>query len=169
MSILDYRLEALAANHNRKDFACNEPELDEYLRQFARQHAKSNISRTYVAAAGSRILGYYSISMGAIQRDNLPPSRQARLPNFPLPIARLARLAVDRRVQRQRLGEILLMDALYRCYQLSQQIGMMGVVVDAKHERAKHFYQRYEFEEFPDHPLTLWLPIQVIEGLMEEC
>lgn len=53
---------------------------------------------------------------GAIQRDNLPPSRQARLPNFPLPVARLARLAVDHQFQGQQLGETLLMDALYRCY-----------------------------------------------------
>jgi len=91
------------------------------------------------------------------------------LPNFPLPIARLARLAVDHRVQGQRLGETLLMDALYRCYRLSEQIGMIGVVVDAKHERAKRFYQRYEFEEFPDHPLTLWLPVQAIKELVEEA
>lgn len=169
MSTLNYRIEPLAAIHNRTDFDCKEPELDEYLRRFARQHAKSNISRTYVAAADARILGYYSISMGAIQRDNLPPSRQARLPNFPLPVARLARLAVDHQFQGQQLGETLLMDALYRCYRLSEQIGMIGVVVDAKHERAKHFYQCYEFEEFPDHPLTLWLSIQAIKGLVEEA
>ena len=158
-------IETLAPHHDRRAFCCGDPDLDDYLRRFARQHAKAKISRTYVAADGKRILGFYSLAMSAIRKDRLPVRHQGRFPNFPLPIARLARLTVDHRHQRQGLGELLLADALHRCLLLSEQIGMIGVVVDAKHRKARSWYERYEFERFPDSPLTLWLPASAIAGL----
>lgn len=159
------RIEGLAPTHNRREFSCGVAALDEYLRRFARQHADSNVSRTYIAADGASILGFYSLAMSAIRRDNLPPKHVTRFPNFPLPVARLARLAVDVRHQRQGLGELLLADALQRCLRLSEEIGMIGVVVDAKDEKARGWYERYEFERFPDSPSTLWLPTAAIAGL----
>ena len=158
-------IEALTANHNRRDFSCGAEALDVYLQRFARQHADANVSRTYVAADGTAILGFYSLAMSAIRRDNLPAKHLSRFPNFPLPVARLARLAVDARHQRQGLGELLLADALHRCLRLSEEIGMIGVVVDAKDEKARGWYERYEFERFPDSPLTLWLPTAAIAKL----
>ena len=80
--------------------------------------------------------------MSAIRKENLPAKQLSRFPNFPLPVARLARLAVDTRLQRQGLGELLLADALQRCLRLSEEIGMIGVVVDAKNNpttKAWHF------------------------------
>ncbi|MEY6433300.1 GNAT family N-acetyltransferase [Thioalkalicoccus limnaeus] len=159
------RIEPLAAHHKRRVFACGEVELDIYLRRFARQHATANLSRTYVAAEGSAIRGFYSLAMAAILEDQLPPAYAERFPRFPLPVARLARLAVDVRHQGQGLGELLLMDALQRCARLAEEIGMIGVIVDAKHERARGWYERYEFERLPDAPLTLWLPTGVIARL----
>jgi len=155
----------LSTQHDRRSFSCGEPTLDDYLQRYARQHAKAGISRTYVAVNGKEILGFYSLSMAAIRKDKLPVKYQARFPGFPLPVARLARLAVDCRYQRRSLGELLLTDALRRCLALSEQIGMIGVIVDAKHERAQAWYERYEFEHFPDKPLTLWLPTTAISRL----
>jgi GNAT superfamily N-acetyltransferase len=159
------RLEPLSAHHDRRAFSCGEDDLDQYLRRFARQHAAANLSRTYVAAEGSTVLGFYSLAMAAILKDQLPAAHAARFPRFPLPVARLARLAVDQLHQKQGLGERLLMDALQRCARLAEEIGMVGVIVDAKHERARGWYERYEFERFPDAPLTLWLPTGVITRL----
>ena len=88
-----------------------------------------------------------------------------RFPNFPLLVARLARLAVAINHQRKGLGELLLADALQRCLRLSVEIGMIGVIVDAKTEKARGWYGRYEFERLPDSPLTLWLPTAAIEKL----
>jgi GNAT superfamily N-acetyltransferase len=158
-------IEALDTRHDRRSFSCGDSELDGYLKRFARQHAAAKVSRTYVAANGATILGYYSLAMSAIRKDQLPDAYQSRFPNYPLPVARLARLAVDQRFQRQGLGELLLADALSRCLRLSEEIGMVGVVVDAKHERARRYYERFEFERFPDSPLTLWLPTAVIARL----
>lgn len=161
-------IEPLATEHDRRNFSCGVDALDEYLRRFARQHAASNVSRTYVAARGTReaeIHGFYTLTMSAIRKDNLPAKYLGRFPNFPLPVARLARLAVAVRHQRQGLGELLLADAMQRCLRLSVEIGMIGVIVDAKDERARDWYERYEFEQLPDSPLTLWLPTAAIERL----
>ena len=158
-------IEALDTRHDRRRFSCGDSELGGYLQRFARQHAAAKISRTYVAANGATILGFYSLAMSAIRKDLLPAVYQSRYHNYPLPVARLARLAVDRRYQRQGLCELLLANALSRCLRLSDEIGMVGVVVDAKHERARRYYERFEFERFPDSPLTLWLPTAAIAQL----
>ncbi len=158
-------IEPLASHHDRRTFSCGVEALDLYLRRFARQHSDANISRTYVAVNGSTVRGFYSLAMSGIRRNNLPEKYQTRFPNFPLPVARLARLAVDLSHQRHGLGELLLSDALQRCLQISASIGMLGVIVDAKDEKARTWYERYEFERLPDTPLTLWLPTKAMSRL----
>jgi GNAT superfamily N-acetyltransferase len=158
-------IEPLAKKHDRRAFSCGVGALDEYLLRFARQHADAKLSRTYVAADGVAIRGFYSLAMSGIRKENLPAKHVSRFPNFPLPVARLARLAVDLRHQRQGLGELLLADALQRCLRLSAEIGMIGVIVNAKDEGARGWYERYEFERLPDSPLTLWLPTAAIARL----
>lgn len=165
ISVQSARIEALGSSHDRRRFACGAKALDEYLQRFARQHANTNISRTYVAADGTTVLGFYSLAMSAIRKENLPAKHAIKFPGFPLPVARLARLAVDARYQRQGLGELLLADALQRCLRLSGEIGMIGVIADAKDERAREWYARYEFDRLPDSPLTLWLPTAAIARL----
>jgi len=164
-SIPSISIEALASTHDRRTFSCGVEALDEYLRRFARQHADANVSRTYVAAEGLTVRGFYSLAMSAIRKENLPAKHLNRFPNFPLPVARLARLAVEMRHQKQGLGELLLADALQRCLRLSVEIGMIGVIVDAKDDHARGWYERYEFERLPDSPLTLWLPTTAIARL----
>ncbi len=128
------------------------------------------MTRTFVAvdtAAAGGILGYYSLAVGAIDRASLPPEAARRFPNFPLPIARLARLAVDRANQGKGLGDDLLVDALFRCLRIADEVGIAAVVIDAKHEKAKAFYARYQFDALPDLPLTLWLPMPALRKLFE--
>jgi GNAT superfamily N-acetyltransferase len=158
-------IQPLSAEHGRRSFTCGVDALDDYLRRFARQHAAANISRTFVATDGVEIYGFYSLTMSAIRKANLPAKYANRFPNFPLPVACLARLAVASRHQRQGLGELLLADALQRCLRLSTEIGMIGVIVDAKDEKDRGWYERYEFERLPDSPLTLCLPVSAIERL----
>jgi len=165
ISVSSVHIEPLASHHDRRTFSCGVAALDEYLRRFARQHADANVSRTYVAVEGAAVRGFYSLAMSGIRKENLPAKHLHRFPNFPLPVARLARLAVDTRHQRQGLGDLLLGDALQRCLRLSGEIGMVGVIVDAKDEHARGWYERYEFERLPDSPLTLWLPTAAIARL----
>lgn len=155
-------IEVLDSHHDRRQFSCGDRELDDYLKRFARQHASTRISRTYVAVKGTTILGFYSLAMAAIRKDHLPALHRTKFPSFPLPVARLARLAVDLKFQRQGIGELLLANALTRCLHLSNEIGMVGVIVDAKNETAKKFYERFEFDPLTDSPLRLWLPISAL-------
>jgi len=164
-SVFSGSIEPLAPGHDRRNFSCGVDALDVYLRRFARQHAEANISRTYVAADGAEISGFYSLAMSGIRKENLPAKYLGRFPNFPLPVARLARLAVALIHLRQGLGDLLLADALQRCLRLSAEIGMIGVIVDAKDEQARRWYERYEFERLADSQLTLWLSTAAIEKL----
>lgn len=169
---VEWRIEPLDRTHDRAPFDCGEPALNEWLRRFARQSQESGLARTYVAVnsdeSPGRVLGFYSLAAGAIDKANLPPGAAKRLPNFPIPVIRLARLAVDRSEQGKGLGEDLMMDALHRCWRASEELGIVAVLVDAKHEQAKRFYARYEFEVLPDKPLTLWLPIRALARLFKD-
>lgn len=165
MSAFNGRIESLHNSHDRRRFDCGNSALNDYLRRYARQHADANISRTYVACEEQRICGYYSLAMAAIKKQQLPSQYHKRFADYPVPMARLARLAVDVGYQGQGIGKLLLLDALYRCLELSRNIGMAGVIVDAKHEQAQAFYQNFEFETFPDSALTLWLPTGAIQTL----
>jgi GNAT superfamily N-acetyltransferase len=166
----DWRIEPLQRYHNRARFSCGEPALDEYLAHFARQNHESGVARTLVAvndAEPQRVLGYYSLAVGAIDKAHLPSAASRRFPNFPLPIARLARLAVSRSEQGKGLGKDLLLDALSRCLRVAEDVGVVAVIVDAKHEQARAFYSRYEFVSLPDQPLTLWLLLPALRRLLK--
>lgn len=164
----DWRIEPLKQEHERGRFDCGEAALDEYLRRYARQNQDSGIARTFVAAGAAepkRVIGYYSVAAGAIDRANLPVQAAKRFPGFPIPVARIGRLAVDRAMQGQGLGEDLMMDALRRTLRVAAEVGIVAVLIDAKHERARRFYARYEFEALPDQPLALWLPMAAVRRL----
>lgn len=156
---------ALNSKHIKTAFDCGEAALNNYLQQFASQHAKSKVSKTFVATSldeSEKVIGFYTLSAGSIAFNHLPDELQKKLPRYPIPVARIGRLAIDKSVQKQGLGKHLLMDALYRCARLTEEIGITGVVVDAKHEKAKLFYQQYGFTELSNLPLTLFTPIQTI-------
>lgn len=162
-----WKISLLNNFHNREIFDCDDIALNDYLKYQANQHMKSNISQTYVAssiATGNRILGYYSICVGSVEYCSLPNNIQKKLPKYPIPIARIARLAVDIGSQKTGLGRYLLMNALERFKDISQIIGIFAVVVDAKHEKAKNFYCKHGFIELPSSPLTLLLPLKNINA-----
>ena len=153
-------------SHNRADFDCGEIALNEYLKKFASQNAAQDLSRTFVMLSSAtdtkQILGYYTLTVGQIDFENLPTDLTKRIPRYPIPIARLARLAVEKDLQGKHLGQILLMDALRRCAKVSQETGIFGIVVDAKHEKAKKFYQKYGFIEINNQPLTLFIRMSTV-------
>jgi GNAT superfamily N-acetyltransferase len=97
----------------------------------------------------SQPTGCYSLTVSGIDKANLPQAAIKRFPNYPIPVVRLAHLAVDYGAQGCGLGKDLLMDALTRCLRAAREIGIATVLIDTKHDRAKRFYARYEFESLP--------------------
>ncbi len=148
--------------HDRVGFDCGEPSLNHYLHDLAAQHQRNGIATTHVLFeddAPSRILGYYTLAAAQLHLHALQPIDQHRLPRYPVPAARLARLVVARHEQGQGLGESLLQDAVKRCLALRGELGVRLLVVDALGARAAAFYRLHGFRETAEQALTLYLPL----------
>jgi GNAT superfamily N-acetyltransferase len=163
----DWLVEELGADHDRSAFSCGHDSLDDFLKKFASQNQKTGVSNTYVAvrAGEPRVHGYYSISAGAVQFAEIPEELRKRLPKYPVPVAHLGRLAVDAATQGQRLGELLLMDALAKIVGAADSIGIHAVEVVAIDENAKRFYLKYGFTALLDDPHHLYISIKMLRKL----
>lgn len=156
--------------HNRKAFDCGVEELNIFLKQHANQNQTKNISKTYVAVVAvsaddrKKIYGYYTLSAGHIQGDQLSENIKAKLPKYPIPVGRIARLAVDNEYKSQGVGSFLLHDALINVLNIADKMGVFAVVVDAKNENSKLFYKKYGFTELQESELTLFLTIDTIKS-----
>jgi len=154
-------IQPLTGRHDRNAFESVSEPLDAWLRHTARQHQRRGISKTFVAVSDeepTRILGFYALTACEILTDELPEDLAKKLPRK-TPGIRLGRLAVDRTVQGQGLGEHLLMDAIERARLVFEHIGVHALFVDAKDERAAAFYGKYGFRPLPGDPLRLVLPL----------
>lgn len=152
--------------HDRKAFRCGEPSLDDYLRRLAGQHQRDGIATTHVlieSSAPGTILGFYSLAAAQVLLDDLAERDRKRLPIYPIPAARLARLAVAVSEQGRGLGEALLQDAVRRCLALRSDLGLRLMVVDALHERAAAFYRLYGFRETADNARRLYLTLGKVQ------
>ena len=150
--------ELLKPDLNRVNFDCGEDALNHYLKRFARQDMERELARTFIIRQKEayKILGYYTLSSGSVDLKDLPSSLLKKLPQYPVPVARLARLAVDKQEQSKGYGELLLMDALYRTSLAAENMGIYGMVIDVKHEKAKQFYKQYGFQSISLNTLMLF-------------
>jgi len=164
-----YLIEPLNKNHNRTNFSCGIPELDEYLLNHANQYKKKGLAVTYVITKVNEVdvLGYYSLSSYGANVEQLPDEIIKKLPRFPvLPATLLGRLAVSYELQGENIGQHLLLSALESSYDLSKKLGSLGVVVDAINSRAVKFYKKYGFIEFPDNKDKLFISMKTISKLL---
>lgn len=161
-------IEKLDKWHDRAAFVCGVPELDEYLRRFAGQNERSGLSQHFVAVASAgdaRILGYYALSAGSVAFELVPEELKNRLPRYPIPVAHIGRLAVDRSMQGRGLGEELLIDALARIARVGDEVGIHAVEVVAINDSARRFYLKYGFTPLYDDEQHLYLSMSVVRKL----
>jgi GNAT superfamily N-acetyltransferase len=158
-----YIVEPLGAEHDRDAFDCEENSLNEFLKKYARQNDEKGLGRTFVAVkpGDPTIIGYYTIASGAVRFDTVPE----KLPRYPIPVAHLGRLAVDKQARGQGVGAFLLIDALRRIAQVADQLGIYAVEVNALNESAKQFYLKYGFTPLNDDPQHLYLSMKKIRKL----
>ena len=164
-----WREKPIERQHDRKSFDCGVPELNEYLIRYARQNHRSGGAKTFVAIdpqAPSRILGYYTLSPGAIEFARVPEAARKGLGRYEVPVFRLARLAVDRAVQGHGLGGQLLMAAGERCLAVAAEVGGVALVIDAKDDRAAAWYEGFGALRLLDSPRQLVLPLAMIATAM---
>jgi len=160
--------EPLGVHHLRKEFSCGEDALNVYLKHYATQDQKRRAAAVFVLPdADLTVKGYYSLSSTNISSLDLPEKLLRTLPKHPYqPATLLGRLAVDRRHQKQGIGEILLLDALRRSYLASELIGSIAVVVDTLNQSVSGFYQQYGFIPLSDQP-KLFMPMKTFRQLFK--
>jgi len=155
-----FRIEVLVATHDRRSFSCGVDPLDSYLSERATQDIRRRVSACYVAieSSSAQIAGYYTLAAGGVVLTDLPDPLVKRLPRYPsVPVARLGRLAIDRRYQGQRLGAALLWDAALRAAR--SEVTVFALVVDAKDDTAAAFYKHHGFVAFGSAPRQFVLPL----------
>ena len=136
---------ALREDDDRTSFRSGDADLDRFFQQFAGQNQfRHHLGVTYVAAADRLILGFATVAAAHIEIDHLPPAVRRKLPRYPLPVLRLARLAVDQSAQGQGLGLQLLRFVLRLVLPMAEDYGCVGVLVDAKSD-AEAFYASHGF------------------------
>lgn len=148
--------------HDRAGFSCGEPTLDSYLRQQAGQHQRDGIATTHVLAndeAPARILGYCSLAAAQLNLDDLQPPDRKRLPVYPVPAVRMARLAISSDAQGHGYGRLLVGHAANCACALRETLGVRVLLVDALHEKAARFYRAYGFREATANSRTLYLSL----------
>lgn len=138
-------IRALREEDDRSSFRSGDPDLDRFLERFAGQNQfRHYVGVTYVAVEEGRILGFVTVAAGHIEIEDLPAATRRKQPRYPLPVLRLARLAVDRSARGQGLGRRLLRFALELALRMARDYGCIGVVVDAK-PAAVDFYREHGF------------------------
>ena len=143
----DFRVEPLAKTHDRAAFSCGIDALDNYLKTQASQDVAKRVAVCFVLTPDAKtVVGFYSLSQYSVDLVDLPADIATKLPKYPeVPATLLGRLAISEAFRGQRLGEFLLLDALYRSWQQSKQVASAAVIVDAKDEAARRFYEHFEF------------------------
>lgn len=161
----------LTRHHDRARFDCGVHALNEYLQRYARQNHESGGAKTFVAvpaATSPTVLGYYTISPGAIAFANTPPTVTKRLGRYEVPVFRLGRLAVGLSMQGQGLGGELLLAAGARALAVAEEVGGVALAIDAKDKRAAAWYERFGALRLVDDPLKLILPLDTIAAALKK-
>ncbi|MGA2168831.1 MAG: GNAT family N-acetyltransferase [Terracidiphilus sp.] len=169
MSVTAWHEEPIGKHHDRETFDCGEEALNEFLRRYARKSHELGGAKTFLAIDdrdNKAILGFYSLSPASVAYSHTPEVVKRGLARYDVPAFRLARLAVDRRVQGKGLGGQLLLAAGRRCLLASTEVGGVALLIDAKNERVARWYAGYGAVPMLNAPLTLLLPLKTIEAAL---
>jgi GNAT superfamily N-acetyltransferase len=150
--------------HDVTSFSCGNELLDRWLVRYAGQNQRRDAARTFVAASDDwRVYGYYTLVAGQLEHHEATAETSKRLSGrFPIPVAILARLAVDAGRQNHGIGAALLNDALMRVVRASEQVAIRAVVVHAVDHDAATFYERFGFRALTATPTTLMTTLDVL-------
>ena len=147
-------------------FDCGQPVLNQFLLRYAFVNQKANSAQTYVCCLGGEVVGFYSLAVGSVDPEDAPARVMKGLARHPVPVMILARLAVDRDHQGKGLGKALLKDALLRTAQAADIAGIRCLLVHAKDEAARQWYESWEFDPSPTDPYHLFLMLKDLKALL---
>lgn len=159
----------LLKSSNVESFNSGKPALDDWLKKYAWQNQAGDTAKTYIVEKDGRVVGYYALTAASIKvEESTARIAKGQPPHRPIPVIKLARLAVDAEMQGQGLGKALLKDALLRCIAAAGEIAARAVVVDALDDDVRTFYEQYGFESGPDRKNTLMILMKDLRKAYEE-
>jgi GNAT superfamily N-acetyltransferase len=156
----------LAATDQVDAFDCGQAALNQFLQRYALVNQKANSAQTYVCCQGDVVVGFYSLAVGSADPLATPSRVMKGLARHPVPVMILARLAVDKEHQGKKLGQALLKDALLRTAQAADIAGIRSLLVHAKDDAARQWYETWEFEPSPTDPYHLFLMLKDLKNLL---
>ncbi|MCC0179891.1 GNAT family N-acetyltransferase [Waterburya agarophytonicola K14] len=154
--------------HQRENFDCGVESLNGYIKKIASQDLKRKAATVFVSIDSStqNVTAYYTLSSFSLELTEIEPRLTKKLPRYPLlPATMLGRLAVDKQYKGRGLGQLMLVDAMKKSYQASQQIASVALIVEAIDEGAVSFYQKFGFINFQSSQERLYLPMKTIEKI----
>jgi GNAT superfamily N-acetyltransferase len=159
----------ITSAHEIRNFDCGNTALNEYLIKYALANTSAGIARTFVTTPIDQpvVVGYFSIAAGSVERAGVPERVAKGTPQHPIPVAWLARLAVDLKFQGQKIGPGMLKHALLKILEASRAIGIRAVLVHAKNQRAADFYARYGFVPSPVNSFHMMLLMKDVIKTLE--
>jgi GNAT superfamily N-acetyltransferase len=147
-------------HHDPSQFKSGNEALDRWLIRYAGQSERRDAARTFVIADTGSVIGYYALLAGELDHHQATEqTRKGISRHYPIPVAILARLAVDHRHQQRGLGATLLRDALRRATHASEQLAVRAVVVHAIDQPAARFYEHFGFRSLSATPRTLMVTL----------
>lgn len=162
-----FSLESLQRSHPRSSFDCGQIAVNDWLRTkaFRNQEKRLSVTKVLLDREGG-IAGFFTLATGQVDFGDLPLDVARKLPRRALPVAILAWLGVSLAHQGQKLGDLLLAQALRDCHEAGQTFAFVAVILDCVDDRAKAFYQRWDFAELPGSPFRLYLSSQTLSAMM---
>ncbi len=164
-----YITEPIAPGDAQSGFRCGVHALDDYFARHAEGNTAQGVGKTFVLRGTEEdpaVLGFYTLSMAEIRAEALSDALATKLPKYPLPVALIGRFAIHAQVQGRGVAGRLLGDALQRVLEAASHVGCLGVVVDAKDQRALEFYAKFGFAEIAQSgwPRRMFVACSVIAG-----
>jgi GNAT superfamily N-acetyltransferase len=162
------RWESLCREHPRRQFCCGEPKVDHWLATQALLHQEKHLSATKVLLdAEDAIAGFYTLATGQVDFGDLPADLGRKLPRRCLPVAVLAWLGVHSTHQGKGVGGLLLAQALRDCWEAGKTFAFVAVVLDCLNNKARTFYERWDFQTLPGHPYRLFVTAKQLDAMMK--
>lgn len=166
----DYKLVSIKNIQQKsqlKKFNCDIDALNEFLSRYAVKNNQLGIGKTFVALDNQeKIAGYFTLATAQVVYQEIPDEYRGKLPKYPIPALRIARLAVNKELQGKGIGRWLLAQAFIKIVQVADITGIYFIIVDAK-ETSKAFYEHYGFHKFNDEELTYFILVDTVRKAIQ--
>jgi ribosomal protein S18 acetylase RimI-like enzyme len=161
------RLCKLKKTHRKSEFDCGKKFLNDYLAKLAKQDVEKNVAVCYILEGEEdKIIGYFTLSSGSIQKDEIPEKEAKKLPRYAdVPFAVIGRLAVDKQYQGKGYGDYLLVEAFTQILNVAELVGVAGIFVDPIDTSSIEFYRRFGFIKLNSSD-RMFIPIATVRDLL---